>query len=668
MINYYFIAIRESIKKIGLVWFFLYIVLSLLIKVKKKFFKIFILIFPSYSYNYRNLKYKYNKLIDYEKIKKFNVYDRKQLINNKIKIFSNVSKDYSKSFLQKKNELKKTNNSNRKIIFRIFDKIYKSKLTNWKIDKISGYEWSTLIFSDSIKIQIDKKIDIKVPWELARLQHLTNLSINSYVNKLDDFSFIKNQILDFICSNPPYWGVNWFNAMEVSIRGSNLCIIADILKQNKSINEEEFLIILNSINDHFNYVIENLEWTTFSTNNHYLSNLVGLLVMGYYLPRGKFNESVLKFTINQFYNEIDNQFFEDGGSKEGSTGYHLFCSEIIFFGIFFLEKLKRERFFSSKLLKQDMCKKIINKINFITQVSPRLDLSKVNKINKKIENIFEFSKNLVRNNDTLLQIGDNDSGCFIDLNFNNNLMEKKCFHLHSTKKMKGTLFEIIKSSIKVSLKTKRKVKRKKSIHKTKFNEKNYKYNKSYFFKFPNKLNIKETKNHEFADFGLYIFEHKIFKLFITCKKKYDFFKSGHCHYDNLSIDLSIDRKNVITDPGSLTYTSDLKERKKFKGFQSHFVPFFEKFKLNQEKDLVFGSNFFFRADCLDMSENNFLGKITYDNGVIFRHISISEKGIKVSDCSNDEDIFDLRKNFKNDKLSSSYRILDNDKIFNSEFL
>ena len=105
MINYYFIAIRESIKKIGLVWFFLYVVLSLLIKVKKKFFKIFILIFPSYSYNYRNLKYKYNKLIDYEKIKKFNVYDRKQLINNKIKIFSNVSKDYSKSFLQKKNEL-----------------------------------------------------------------------------------------------------------------------------------------------------------------------------------------------------------------------------------------------------------------------------------------------------------------------------------------------------------------------------------------------------------------------------------------------------------------------------------------------------------------------------------------------------------------------------------
>ena len=666
MVNYYYKAIKRSIEKIGLIWFSLYVVLSILIKVKKKLFKIFITIFPSYSNNFKNLKYKYNKLFDYEKIKNFHVNDRKQLINNRIKIFLNFNKDYSKNFLEKKHELKKTNNSNRKIIYKIFDKINKGKLTNWKIDKISGYEWNSSTFSDSIKIHVDKKIDIKVPWELARLQHLTNLSINSYVNKLDDFSFIKNQILDFISSNPPYRGVNWFNAMEVSIRGSNLCIIADILKQNKSLNEEEFLIILNSINDHFNYVIENLEWTTFSTNNHYLSNLVGLLVMGYYLPRCKFNESILKFTINQFYNEIDNQFYEDGGSKEGSTGYHLFCSEMIFFGMFFLEKLKKERVFNNKVLKLDICKKIINKINFISQISPQLDKSRLNKIKKKIENIFEFSKSLVRNNDTLLQIGDNDSGCFISLNFNNNLMEKKSFHLHSSKKLKDTFFEVVKSSIKFQLKTKKKIK--KSISKIKFNEKDFNYKQSYFFKFPKQVNLKDINNYQFPDFGLYIFEDKIFKLFITCKKKYDFLNSGHHHYDNLSIDLSIDRKNVVTDPGSFVYTSDLKKRKKFKGFQSHFVPFFKEYELNQDKDSVFNCNFFFKAECLNMSKNEFLGKITYESGVIFRYLNISEKGIKIFDCSNDHEIFNLRKNFKNNKISSSYRILDNDNILNPDFL
>ena len=86
----------------------------------------------------------------------------------------------------------------------------------------------------------------------------------------------------------------------------------------------------------------------------------------------------------------------------------------------------------------------------------------------------------------------------------------------------------------------------------------------------------------------------VFKLFITCKNKYDFLNSGHHHYDNLSIDLSINRKNVVTDPGSFVYTSDIEKRKKFKGFQSHFVPFFKEFELNQDKDSVFNCNFFFK--------------------------------------------------------------------------
>ena len=97
---------------------------------------------------------------------------------------------------------------------------------------------------------------------------------------------------------------------------------------------------------------------------------------------------------------------------------------------------------------------------------------------------------------------------------------------------------------------------------------------------------------------------KYLNYLLHVKKKYDFLNSGHHHYDNLSIDLSIDRKNVVTDPGSFVYTSDLKKRKKFKGFQSHFVPFFKEYELNQDKDSVFNCNFFLKQNvltCLKMS-------------------------------------------------------------------
>ena len=63
-------------------------------------------------------------------------------------------------------------------------------------------------------------------------------------------------------------------------------------------------------------------------------------------------------------------------------------------------------------------------------------------------------------------------------------MEKKSFHLHSVKKLKGSFFEVVKSSINFPLKTKRKIK--KSIGKIKFSEKDFNYKQSYFFKFRNK--------------------------------------------------------------------------------------------------------------------------------------------------------------------------------------
>ena len=90
---------------------------------------------PSYSNNLKNLKYKYNKLLDYEKIKNFHVYDRKQLVNNKIKIFQMLIRIIQKVSCKKKNELKKTNNSNRKTPLQFSIKLIKVNLLTGKLIK-----------------------------------------------------------------------------------------------------------------------------------------------------------------------------------------------------------------------------------------------------------------------------------------------------------------------------------------------------------------------------------------------------------------------------------------------------------------------------------------------------------------------------------------------------
>ena len=40
----------------------------------------------------------------------------------------------------------------------------------------------------------------------------------------------RNQILDFIASNPPRFGTNWFSTMDVGIRVSNWLVAYDLFK------------------------------------------------------------------------------------------------------------------------------------------------------------------------------------------------------------------------------------------------------------------------------------------------------------------------------------------------------------------------------------------------------------------------------------------------------
>ena len=113
--------------------------------------------------------------------------------------------------------------------------------------------------------------------------------------------------------------------------------IPKILKNKLS--DQEKLIFYNSINDHLLFILGNLEWSPLSRNNHYLTNIVGLMVMSYFLPKSKFLDSIMNFSMEQFLNEIDFQFYDDGGSKEGSTSYHIYSSEMILIGLYFYKKM-----------------------------------------------------------------------------------------------------------------------------------------------------------------------------------------------------------------------------------------------------------------------------------------------------------------------------------------
>ena len=287
---FYVLVLKRLFESLGFLKFLFFITLKIIIFLYRRIYSLKIHFFTSFSEKYmENQNIITNSLFDYKNLSNFKISNKDELLKNKFKIFSEKYQDYSTSLSEKLSNIRQINKSNRqksKKIFENFITPYKRNtyLTNWCYDANSKFKWNVSKKSDSLKIHYNKGFDIKVPWELSRLQSLSKICVWSFLNKKRNvYTFIKNQVFDFIASNPPSYGVNWFNTMEVAIRGANLCMITDILIQENKLLPREKKIVYNSINDHINFIINNLEWSPFSRNNHYLANIVGLLVMAYFL-------------------------------------------------------------------------------------------------------------------------------------------------------------------------------------------------------------------------------------------------------------------------------------------------------------------------------------------------------------------------------------------------
>ena len=255
---------------------------------------------------------------------------------------------------------------------------------NWTIDFKSGYQWDNQLFYDKILSSGNPEgVDIKVPWELSRCQHLVTLAIAYRFTKDEKYVIeIKNQIIDWINNNPYCCGPNWVCAMDVGIRASNWLVALDIVGRSELIQEESFkLTLAKSIYHHQEYLVNNLEWRSTLTSNHYLSDIVGLFFISSYAPFYIKSHSINRKFQKEIEKEIFKQTYKNGMNSEGSTSYH---------------RLVLELFAYSAMLTKNQ-----NKFS--------------NAFMKRLEKMFHFSYYIQDNSGKIPQIGDNDSGVFLRL-------------------------------------------------------------------------------------------------------------------------------------------------------------------------------------------------------------------------------------------------------------
>ena len=91
---------------------------------------------------------------------------------------------------------------------------------DWQVDFKSGYRWSESCWSQDVSVGHLPGVDIKVPWELARLQHLPQIAIAYALSKKHTkillffhFEYLNYIIWSTICSttmiNPIFIVISW---------------------------------------------------------------------------------------------------------------------------------------------------------------------------------------------------------------------------------------------------------------------------------------------------------------------------------------------------------------------------------------------------------------------------------------------------------------------------
>ncbi|WP_198006666.1 alginate lyase family protein [Psychromonas sp. CNPT3] len=454
-----------------------------------------------------------------------------------------------------------------------------SKKIPWNKDFKSNFVWENIFYKDIVLVDLNNSADVKIPWEVSRFQHFFCLGKAYWITgDAKYFTEMKFQTSDWIDSNPYCFSVNWTCAMDVGIRAVNW--IHAYFHFEEPINQDKkFKDKFNqSLYQHGQFIFRNLENGEKLKNNHYLSNLVGLIYLGLYFcafKENKEHEKWLCFSMKELEKEMFIQNHIDGSNYETSTSYHRLVTELFFFAMLLTEK---------------------NKINFTESFRMRLEL------------MHEFLMNITKTNGTSPLIGDVDDGRLLIIS---DYYGWKKNALNNTLGLAGLYFK-----------------------RKDFSQYGSAYKEeclwiSGLVNYDQDRTLTNGKSISYPDGGLYFLKNKAIYCAIRCGALSLRGKGGHSHNDQLAIELNILGEDFFIDPGVDVYTADYKSRNKFRSTKMHNTVSIDGDEQNDfdEKSLFQMKEQSF-AKCLKFNETEFEGEhygFYKKNGVIHnRKINIKE--------------------------------------------
>jgi hypothetical protein len=383
---------------------------------------------------------------------------------------------------------------------------------DWHRDFKSGYRWPAAFYQQVEVTRLTDASDAKVPWELSRGHQLLTLARAARMFGDERYSTeLEAQLASWLDANPTGVGINWANPMEVAIRAVNwIWALATLGRPlEKSLQDR----VVRSLQSHGRHVAANLEGTPYLRSNHYLGDVLGLLVLGVCLQSDPAATRWLRDARSALEREIMSQVHDDGTGFEASLPYHGLALEMFLIARASLAWAGHA---------------------FSGQYDMRLLA------------MLEATRALRHPNGRLPQFGDADSGRILPGGFErlptaDHLLWLGAALLGSAPPTDGEPHDEVAWTL--GLQAWQAARR-----------------------LPNMATPSRT---DFKDGGLYTLRSPDLHVVVRCGDVGQNGNGGHSHNDLLSFELSSRQVPIVVDPGTYAYTGDPDARNAFRGTRAH---------------------------------------------------------------------------------------------------
>lgn len=214
---------------------------------------------------------------------------------------------------------------------------------DWARDYRVDMGWPSGFARSIDYVNRDRPSDIKIPWEISRLQWLIPAG-QAYLLTGDEryAEAVRDILEDWMLKNPLSYTVNWSCTMEAAMRLFTWTWLFHVFAASASWRDEIFRVrFLACVYLHGDFTLRHIEKADIN-GNHYTADLAGLVMVGYFF--GDFGEARRWREIgwSGLQDEIVRQVFADGVDFEASTAYHRLVFELFLWPALFRQACGEE--------------------------------------------------------------------------------------------------------------------------------------------------------------------------------------------------------------------------------------------------------------------------------------------------------------------------------------